>query len=210
MDDVEEKTLRFQALIEEYKNVSAELQQYTQEGMRSFPYAAVLIAVYLGWGLSGDPSQISRFETTIRVFVPYGFVLLCVYFLAMVYVREGLVKYQGYVEERINKIVGDDTMQFASKYSPTIMERGYLQMGTAWYSRIPTPPLFLGMVITMASLLVFSSDVIRKQTIVVLALLGACAVIAIYVYLIYPRLLDRIYRTRGFNPPVRGRKEKRH
>jgi cobalamin synthase len=193
MSDIEERKLKVQALLEEYKTVSTELKQYTQEAMRCFPYAGILVALYLGFGLSGDASRVSSIQATIQEYIPYGFVVLCAYFLAMVYVREGLVKYRSYLEERINQTLEDSVMQLDS-FSQIVTERGYLKMGRAWYARIPTPPLFLGLILILSSILVYTSDLIKKQTIVVLCLLGACAITAIYIYLIYPKLLDRIYK----------------
>jgi hypothetical protein len=200
---------KFQAMLEEYKTVSTELQQYTQEAMRCFPYAGILVALYLGLGIAGDAVQVSKLQSTIQEYVPYGFVLLTIYFLAMVYVREGLVKYRSYLEERINQFLGDDIMQFDSSFSPVVTERGYLKLGKAWYARIPTPPLFLGVIIAMASILVYTSDIIQKQTIVILCLLGACAITALYIYLIYPKLLDRIYKKGDLkNSRLTGKKDK--
>jgi cytochrome bd-type quinol oxidase subunit 2 len=193
MNDTEEKEGKLQAALEEYKTVSAEFQQYTQEGMRCFAYAGILIALYLGLGITGDASQTTALQMKVQEYVPYGFVLLLVYFLSMAYVREGLGRYRAHLEARINGILGADIMQFDSKYSPAVTGQGFLKLGKAWYNRIPTPPLFLALLITAATIVVFTSDLIRRQTIVLLTMIGACAFTALYIYIIYPRLLDRTY-----------------
>jgi hypothetical protein len=45
MSEFDDKSLKIQILLEEYKTISTELQQYTEEGMKSFPYAAILVAL---------------------------------------------------------------------------------------------------------------------------------------------------------------------
>jgi hypothetical protein len=194
MNDIEDKKLKIEVLLEEFRTINGEAQLYTQETMKCFTYAAILIALYLGWGITGDSTQANSFMLKIQQYVPYGFVLLCVYFLVMAYIREGLMKYRGYLENKINQILEEDIMQWDTTFTAAIFERGYFTLGNAWYARVPTPPLFLGLLITMASLLIFTSDIIRRQTIVVLSLIGACAITALYIYFIYPKLIDRIYK----------------
>jgi cytochrome bd-type quinol oxidase subunit 2 len=198
MTVIEENKLKIQALLEEYKTVNNELQQYTQEAMKCVPYGTILVALYLGFGLTGDANQISNLQAYAQEYIPYGFVIFVMYFLAMVYVRQGLVKYRSFIEDKVNQLFQVDVMQF-SDFSQIVTEHGYFQLGKAWYSRIPTPPLFLGIILAIASILLFTTDLIRKEKIIVLISLAACAIAALYIYLIYPRLLERTYKDRLAN-----------
>ena len=82
-------------------------------------------------------------------------------------------------------------MLLDSKYVGNIQSMGFLRFGNSWYERVPTPMLFLGFLIMVTGLLVFSLDSIKRQTGVILALLFACVLITLYVFFIYPRLIDQ-------------------
>jgi len=186
-----EISLSLQVLLEEYRSVSEEIRIYLQEMIKCFPYAAIFIALYLGWGIEGQGLTSSSLASKIKEYVPYGFVLLSVYFLSLAYIRVGLSRYRASLEKKINDLAGNDLMLLDSKYVGNIQSMGFLRFGNSWYERVPTPMLFLGFLIMVTGLLVFSLDSIKRQTGVILALLFACVLITLYVFFIYPRLIDQ-------------------
>lgn len=187
----EDKKLELQILLEEYKTVSEELRIYVKEMIQCFPYAAILIAIYLGWGIAGDNNQAYSIANRIQEYVPYGFVLLSVYFLGLAYIRVGLSRYRAYLENKINEIAGNELMHWDSSFAYTVQSSGFLKLGEAWYARLPTPLLFLGFLIAAGSIIVFTSDIVHKQTVVILSLLLACGLTALYIFFVYPKLIDR-------------------
>jgi len=188
---IEDKKLELQILLEEYKTVSEELRIYVKEMIQCFPFAAILIGIYLGWGVSGDNNQAYSIANRIQEYVPYGFVLLSVYFLGLAYIRVGLSRYRAYLENKINEIVGSELMHWDSDFAYKVQSSGFLKLGEAWYARLPTPLLFLGFLIAASSIIVFTSDIVHKQTTIILFLLLACGLTALYIFFVYPKLIDR-------------------
>lgn len=187
----EDSTVNLQVLLQEYRTVSEEIRIYVQEMIKCFPYAAVLVALYLGWGIGGDQNQANSIANKIREYMPYGFVLLSVYFLGLAYVRVGLSRYRAHLERTINELAGKRLMGLDSSYLVAVQSTGFLRLGKPWYARVPTPLLFLGFLITAAGLAVFTTERIREETIIVLFLLVGCGLTALYVFFVYPSLVDR-------------------
>lgn len=187
--NTEEKALRCQILLEDYRTVNEEILLYTKEMIRCFVYGAVLVAIYLGWAF-GSQNQDNSFSNRISEYIPYGFILLSIYFLSLAYIKIGLSQYKKLLENKINTIVGCKLLEFNTTYVPNIQSKGFLKIGKAWYAHLPTPMIFLGFLIAFAALLVFSIGNITNNKIIILSFLLACGLAGLYVFFIYPKLLN--------------------
>lgn len=191
-----EKESKIKILLEEYKTVNEEIKFYLHESTRCFILGAILIAIYLGWGV-GSPDQASGFSRKIHDYGPYAFIVLIIYFLSILYIRLGLSQFRANLEKKINKIANSELLSFESIYLRKFQSRSFLRLSDAWYARIPTPMLFLGFLVIAAFLFVYIFKGISNQKIIFYSLLSACILEVVYVFFIYPRLIERISKKNG-------------
>ena len=88
LDDAAKTKINLQ--LEEYRTVSTEVHLYIQESFRCFMYAAILGAIYLGRGGAADE---------IHQYIPYGFVLLVLYYFSIYYLGICLSRYRAKLEK---------------------------------------------------------------------------------------------------------------
>jgi VIT1/CCC1 family predicted Fe2+/Mn2+ transporter len=177
-------------LLEEYRTVSQEIQLYLNEIIRCFLYATVLVGIYLGWGIA-DPNGISQITQKIANYIPYGFFILGIYFLSLSYIRLSLAGYRAILENKINKYVGSNLMNLNSKYLEAVHEKGTLRISKKWYGILPTPMIFLGILIFIASILIFFFSKIATNRYIILILMFLCGLVALYVFFVYPTILKK-------------------
>jgi len=182
-----ELELKIQCLLEEYKVVSEELNMFIQEMLRCFLYGAILLSVYLGFdlGMGGAKSN-------VITYLPYGFIMLVIYFLCLSYLNIGLVRYRAKIEIKINTMLGHPKLlEFDSYYNINIQSRGYIRLGNRWFQKIPSPFIILSFVIFIFICMLFVYNNIYFNINILIFAIIICFFLAIYIYFIYPRLLDK-------------------
>ena len=172
---------RVDILLAEYRAVSQELTLYISELFRCVLYGAALAAAYIGIGLSSreELSQMQRY-------VPYAFVLLIVYFLAISTIRINLSGQRAALETALNRVAGvDGLLSWESSVAKALQSRGVMR----WRGRrIPTPMLLLGIILVASAFGLLATNVNRPEQPVVAAALLACTVLAGYVFFWYPQV----------------------
>ena len=132
-----EEKMEYAGLVEVYRIVSEDIRQYVSEMFRALPYAAVLAALYLGFGLQDDRGPAAQ---RIVEYTPYAFFLLALYFLVIAYIKTGLAVYRLTLERRLNELQGRNIFEIES-FAEVVQARGRLRLGRRWYTHAPTPPL---------------------------------------------------------------------
>lgn len=175
---------KIKLLVEEYKTVSGELRLYVQETFRCIMYAAILVALFLGWG-SDKVNNISEY-------MPFGFVLLVIYYLSIYYVSTCLSRYRADLEENINKFVDhDNLLGLDSFYNPRTRSKGRLNLGdNDHYNFWPTPLVLLLIILAASIVIVFVEKEMLNEKYFIMILLGLCCLIGFYIFYKTPKLIE--------------------
>jgi len=182
--------LKYNILIEEYKRVGNEVAIYTKEMMKTFIYGSTLVGIYFGWGLHIDDNS-SQLSQNIQSALPYAFFLLAMYFLSLSYIKISLMRFIADIENKINNVAYENLLTLESVYRQNVLSRGFVRFGKAQLACLPTPVVFFGILVAFALLTVFITDAIESHKAITLAMLFACGFGAIYVFFVYPRILDK-------------------
>ena len=149
-----------------------------------------MIAVYLGWGIV-NPSTNNEFIKKIGDYIPYGFLLLVIYFLSLSYIRLSLTTYRLTLEKRINSIIGENILNLHSTYLDSVQSKGFLRFSKKWYGILPTPMVLLGFLIFIGAIIVFYFSNITQNKNLILCLIIACGLVALYTFYIYPAIVRK-------------------
>lgn len=121
-------------------------------------------------------------------------ILLIAYFLSVAYLYIGATRYKGIIENKINVILDSNILEYDSKFKPQIVTSGFLIFGKKWYQKFPAPNLLLGiMLVATFSILFYSEDSIKNINLALL-LLVICSFIALYVFIIFPILINKKFK----------------
>lgn len=197
-DSINNNMLHFKKidiLVEEYKRANSDMSIFLREILRTLLYGAILLALYLGIGLDLGSNSNSQ-KQIFREYLPYGFVVLIVYFLSLQYMRISLSRYLAGIEKRINAMLKDDVLCLDSWFVPNVQSEGRLRLGNKWYQNFPTPMGLLGIVIAFAVFAVFVLERTFNHRLALIVLFSLCGLIAIYVFFVLPKLLDKIIMRR--------------
>lgn len=185
----ENKELAITVLLKEYDVICEEIRMYIQEMIKSFIYGGVIVAVYLGVGISSQGPSASS-QPGFLYYLPYGFAVVALYFLVLSNIKANLVSQRKDIEERINIIFGHKIMTWDS-FMGRVQSRGYIKLGKLWYAKIPTPMLLLGFVIFGASIIVFAVEIETRNPSIIIGLYIVIGILAAYIFLVYPQLADK-------------------
>jgi|GEM_PF-4044706 len=186
---VEDRERDLQVLLEEYRMINNEILLYLKEMIRCFVYAAILVGVFLGVGVGAGDDKGSILKE-IQQYLPYGLPVLAVYFLVLSYIRIGLTSRRWALEKRVNALMGSELLGLES-FAARVQSHGFIKIGRAWYAKLPTPMLLLGLLIFAGAALVFGVGGITYEGSLFFYCLLACGLLALYVFFIYPRLAKR-------------------
>jgi hypothetical protein len=187
MPSENETNLAAQALLESYKIVSTEIQLFLKEKIKCFLYAAILMALYLGVGIGKDAEVLQK----VSNYLPLGFIMLIAYFLILQYISMVLIQYRGSLEMRINKLLGQSLIDLDSRVTKDTQRYGYLKKGGRALTKIPSPSLFFGLIAAIIVFIIFIDIELIKIPALKFLLLGLCSIMAIYVFFIFPKFLEK-------------------
>jgi amino acid transporter len=187
---------KIDALIENYKTVSEESNSYLTEMIRCFPYAAIVIGIGLGYG-----------EHTERIikYMPLALLALMVYFFSLGFMYVNASRYKAQIENKINNLAGDQLFGFELNYKPDLLKTGFLPLGKKFRRVLPVPNFLLGLVVLAAFIYLGKSNItvssgtknIALQTWPFITVGILFGLIALYVFLIIPRIIEQYQKNSG-------------
>lgn len=183
-----ENEFRCQVYLEVYKIVSNEILLYVKEIIKCFSYLAVLIALYLGLGIKED----STIANEIRNYIPYGCIILAIYFLSLSYIRLSLTMYRASIESRIKETIDPTFMGLESDYINKIQRFGFIRLDKQKFMFIPTPMLFLGIAFIFIIYLVLKGQLVGKDVTLTTIFFVFCVLLTLYVFFLFPLFAKKI------------------
>lgn len=187
MSTKEEMNFKNQVLLENYKIVSTEIYIYLKEKMRCFLYASILMALYFGVGIEKEAELLQK----LRSYIPFGFLILIVYYLGISYWCMALMQYRASIEQKINKLYGKPLITLDSYITDKIHRYGFLQIGEKKFAKIPSPQFFLGIIASSILFIMLIGIELPKESSIKFVLLGICFLLAIYVFFLFPKLVRK-------------------
>ncbi|MBV4360498.1 hypothetical protein [Pinibacter aurantiacus] len=179
---------KIDVLIENYKIVSGESKSYLTEMIRCFLYSAVVLAIAFGYG--------DHIEGLIK-YMPLALLGLVTYFFSLGFMYINASRYKAQIEKKINVVASDDLFGFESIYKPDLLKTGMLPISTKKknYRILPVPNFFL----VVALIVVFLYLIwYTKQFWLYIILSFVFALVALYVFLLIPRIIERYQKAKNW------------
>lgn len=177
---------KIDALIENYKVISEESQSYLTEMLRCFPYAAIVLAIALGFGGLTDLTKGVKAEELVQ-YMPLALLGLIIYFFSLGFMYINATRYKAEIEKKINEIANDNLFGFELQYKPELLKTGFLPIGKKKKRILPIPNFFLGIMILGVYIYLVAES---KHPILYISIGIIFGILALYVFLIIPRVIE--------------------
>ncbi len=184
---------KINVLIESHKLISEETKQYRTEMMRSFVYAAFVLALALGF----DPENTGK----LVKYMPYAMIGLLVYFLSIGFMYVSANRYKAQLEYRINKLAQETLVDFELRFKPELISRGLLPRPGKPGRFFPTPNIMLGIIVIVGFVIMISvnfswekDEILHAITLLITAII--MVLIGVYVFVYVPRIIEDYQKKR--------------